>query len=139
MKLKTIKWQTTTADRCLLGRRLIDLHLLRSPGEGAAVKYQGKGSDLIEKVRYDPNTGRVHINAEKYFEGITPQMWAYRIGSYAVLEKYLKDRKGRRLDDPLRCIRIAAAIAETIRIQQELDDLYPAVEGSPPAFERGAV
>ena len=120
-----------------LGRRLIDLHLLRSPGEGAAVKYQGKGSDLIEKVRYDPNSGRVQINAEKYFEGITPQMWAYRIGGYAVLEKYLKDRKGRRLDDPLRYIRIAAAIAETIRIQQELDGLYPAVEGSPLAFEHG--
>jgi hypothetical protein len=83
---------------------------------------------VVEKVRYDPATGRVHINADKYFEGITQEMWEYRIGGYQVLEKYLKDRKGRRLDDPVRYIHIASAMAETIRLQQQIDALYPQVE-----------
>ena len=111
-----------------LGQRLIDLHLLRNPANTAGVKYQGQGSDTIEKVRYDPATGRVHINAGKYFEGITPEMWEYQIGGYQVLEKYLKDRKGRRLDDPVRYIHIASALAETLRLQQQIDALYPQVE-----------
>jgi predicted helicase len=115
-----------------LGQQLIDLHLLRSTpllvGGKGGVKYQGQGSDVVEKVRYDAATGRVHINADKYFEGITPEMWQYQIGGYQVLEKYLKDRKGRCLDDPVRYIHIASAIAETIRLQQQIDALYPQVE-----------
>ena len=51
-----------------------------------------------------------------------------QIGGYQVLEKYLKDRKGRPLDDPKRYIYIASAIAETIRLQQQTDALYPQVE-----------
>jgi very-short-patch-repair endonuclease len=116
-----------------LGQQLIDLHLLRSTsllaGGKGGVKYQGQGSDVVEKVRYDAATGRVHINAEKYFEGVTPEMWQYQIGGYQVLEKYLKDRKGRRLDDPVRYIHMASAIAETIHLQQQIDALYPQVEG----------
>jgi len=111
-----------------LGQQLIDLHLLRHPSNTAGVKYQGQGSDLVEKVRYEAATGRVFINADKYFEGITPEMWEYQIGGYQVLEKYLKDRKGRRLDDPVRYIHIASALAETLRLQQQIDALYPQVE-----------
>jgi len=111
-----------------LGQQLIALHLLRNPANTARVKYQGQGSDVVEKVRYDAANGWVRINADKYFEGITPEMWEYRIGGYQVLEKYLKDRKGRRLDDPVRYIHIASAIAETIRLQQQINDLYPRVE-----------
>jgi hypothetical protein len=111
-----------------LGWQLIDLHLLRNPANAAGVKYQGQGSDVVEEVRYDAATGRVYINADKYFEGVTPEMWEYRIGGYQVLKKYLKDRKGRRLDDPVRYIHIASAIAETICLQQQIDALYPQVE-----------
>jgi hypothetical protein len=123
-----------TADAALfsqmaaLGWQLICLHLLRNPANTAGVKYQGQGSDVVEEVRYDAATGRVYINADKYFEGVTPEMWEYRIGGYQVLKKYLEDRKGRRLDDPVRYIHIASAIAETICLQQQIDALYPQVE-----------
>ncbi len=111
-----------------LGQELIDLHLLRTVPAQAGVKYQGQGSDKVEFVRYDPQSGRVAINRDKYFEGITPEMWNYQIGGYQVLEKYLKDRKGRTLDDPLRYIRIASGIEKTIRLQQQIDPLYVQVE-----------
>jgi len=111
-----------------LGHQLIGLHLLRNPSNTAGVKYQGEGDDLIKKVGYDPETGRVDINDGKYFEGIAPEVWNYRIGGYQVLAKYLKDRKGRQMDDPLRYIYIASAIARTIDIEKQIDQLYPEVE-----------
>ena len=114
-----------------LGQRLIDLHLLRGPGpHPPLVKYQGRGDDTIRTVRYEAAGGRVSINADKYFEGITPEMWAYHIGGYQVLEKYLKDRKGRRMDDPVHYIHIATAIARTMDVQQAIDALYPQVESN---------
>ena len=112
-----------------LGKQLIDLHLLRGPGlDPPVVKYQGRGDDTINMVRYEAAAGRVYINADKYFEGVTPGMWAYPIGGYRVLEKYLKDRRGRRLDDPVRYIHIATAIARTMEVQEAIDALYPQVE-----------
>ena len=113
-----------------LGQRLIALHLLNSPELDPPVsKYQGAGSnDTVERVRYDEAQQRVYINADKYFEGITPKMWEYQIGGYQVLAKYLKDRKGRRLDDPVHYIRIATAIARTMELQEEIDKLYAQVE-----------
>ncbi|MFN3742971.1 MAG: type ISP restriction/modification enzyme [Anaerolineales bacterium] len=121
-----------------LGQELIGLHLLRHPsfppqaggmGGPPSVKYQGSGThDQIEFVRYDPATGRVAINKDKYFEGITPEMWEYRIGGYQVLEKYLKDRKGRRMDDPMRYIQIATAITRTMEIQDRIEQVYSQVE-----------
>ncbi len=57
-------------------------------------------------------------------------MWAYQIGGYQALEKCLKDRKGRRMDDPVRYIHIAAAIARAIELQQQIDRLYSEVEAA---------
>ncbi|GIV88524.1 MAG: hypothetical protein KatS3mg055_1042 [Chloroflexus sp.] len=111
-----------------LGQELIDLHLLRKTVQVAGVRYQGQGSDTIERVRYEAATGQVWINQDKYFENITPETWSYRIGGYQVLEKYLKDRKGRALTDPIRYLHIAEAIAQTIAHQVQLNALYEAVE-----------
>jgi hypothetical protein len=44
------------------------------------------------------------------------------------MQKYLKDRKGRKMDDPRHYIRMATALAKTIEIQAEIDELYPDVE-----------
>jgi len=113
-----------------LGQRLIDLHLLRSNElDKPSVRYQGPGeNNRIQRPRYLPEENRVYINGEKYFEGISPEIWDYQIGGYKVLQKYLKDRKGRMMDDPRRYIHIATAIQKTIGIQAEIDDLYLNVE-----------
>ncbi|GBC80077.1 hypothetical protein HRbin09_01306 [bacterium HR09] len=111
-----------------LGQELVDLHLLRQVPAVPGVKYQGQGNDWIDFVRYDPRAERVAINKDNYFEGITPEMWAYHIGGYQVLEKYLKDRKGRIMDDPVHYIRMASSIARTLELQAQIDLLYPQVE-----------
>lgn len=115
-----------------LGQKLAELHLLKSPQlDRPIAKYQGKGeNDRIEKLQYKEAEQRVYINKDKYFEGIPAEVWGYQIGGYQVLHKYLKDRKGRRMDDPRHYCRIATAIAKTIELQKEIDKIYDEVEKS---------
>jgi len=112
------------------GKDMADLHLLRSPAlNPPAARYQGKGdNDRIEKTEYREKEKRLYINKDKYFEGVAPEVWNYHIGGYQVLYKYLKDRKGREMDDAPRYCRIATALSRTIEIQKKIDKLYPCVE-----------
>jgi predicted helicase len=73
-------------------------------------------------------TGRVYINKTQYFGGIAPEVWAFMVGGYQVLEKWLKDRRGRELsyEDIQHYQKVAAALAKTIGIMEALDDLIPA-------------
>jgi hypothetical protein len=80
------------------------------------------------KPRYVADEKRIYINTSHYFEDIEPEVWGYQIGGYHVMDKYLKDRKGRRMDDPRHTIHIATALAKTIEIQREIDAIYPEVE-----------
>ena len=69
--------------------------------------------------------GRVYINAKQFFEGITPKVWEFRIGGYQVCEKWLKDRKGRRLaaDEIEHYQRTVSALAETRTLMVQIDSL----------------
>ena len=113
-----------------IGHRLADLHQLKSCElDLTMVKYQGQGDDhTIIKPQYDEDNKRVYINNTHYFEGVEPEVWSYHIGGYQVMHKYLKDRKGRRMDDPRHYIHIATALQKTIEIQAEIDEIYPEVE-----------
>ena len=121
-----------------LGKILVELHLLKSPLlDPPIAKYQGTGSnDRIEKVSYDNKNKRIYINNEKYFEGIEPEVWNYHIGGYQVLRKYLKDRKGRIMDEAPRYCKIATALAKTIEIQKQIDNIYPEVEEELVQFDK---
>jgi len=113
-----------------LGKELADLHLLKSTALDTPIaRYQGSGdNDRVEKITYKENEQRIYINKDKYFEGVTPEVWNYHIGGYQVLQKYLKDRKGRIIDDVPRYCRIVTALSKTIEIQKKIDDIYPEVE-----------
>ncbi|MFZ6032174.1 MAG: type ISP restriction/modification enzyme [Melioribacter sp.] len=113
-----------------LGNELADLHLLKSKTlDKPIAKYQGSGSnDKIEKVIYKEEEQRIYINDEKYFEGVDPEVWNYQIGGYQVLSKYLKDRKGRIMDDAPRYCRIVTALSRTIKLQKEIDEIYTDIE-----------
>ncbi len=115
----------------VLGKQLVELHLLKSPLLfQPEAKYPVMGTDKVEKREYQEKTGRVFINSEQYFEGIPKEVWEYRIGSYQVLDKWLKDRKGRALsiDDIEHYLKVISAIKRTIDLQQQIDQLYPNIE-----------
>jgi predicted helicase len=111
------------------GEMLIDLHLLKSNElDQPITKFHGKGDNKVEKVTYGEE--RVRINKDQYFDGITEEVWKYQIGGYQVCNKWLKDRKGRilSLDDIRHYCKVVTAIEETIKIQKEIDRLYPEIE-----------
>ncbi len=122
-----------------LGKKLVDLHLLKSPVlDNPVIKFKGQGDNRVEKVDYlslrinDLVGGDVWINESQHFDGVNGFLWNYYIGGYQVLYKWLKDRKRRVLstEDIKNYLQVATAIHYTILIQKEIDKLYPEVEKS---------
>jgi predicted helicase len=114
-----------------LGKELVDLHLLKHPDlDRTEVGFPKGGSNKVEKVAYAGEEQRVFINKEQYFEGIPREVWEYRIGAYQVMEKYLKDRKGRKLslDEINHYMKVAKAIQQTIELQGKIDCIYERAE-----------
>jgi predicted helicase len=113
-----------------LGLELVSVHLLEDGRLLASqVRLEGDpGAPLTEDRRrlgtFDPSGGRVILNGEGLcFEGIDPEIWRYRIGSYRVLEHWLKARAGRVLSyaDTRDFRRIAAAIGLSLELQARID------------------
>lgn len=92
--------------------------------------------DYVKFIRFAQwkiEQGRVWINKTQYFEGIPPFVWNFHIGGYKVCEKWLKDRKGRKLNyDALdHYQKIVSALAETIRLMDEIDAAITECGGYP--------
>jgi predicted helicase len=113
-----------------LGKELKELHLLEHKYlEYPSVKYPiTKGNDKIEKLYYNKKEKAIYINEVQYFNNISEEMWNYQIGGYQVLEKYLKDRKGKQIEESGHYCRIASAIEKTIEIQKDIDKIFKKAE-----------
>ncbi len=110
------------------GAELTGLHFMTSPALAAFVtRFPEGGTNEVEKVRYAASDGRVYINNEQYFEGVREEVWEFRVGGYQVLDKWLKDRKGRTLsyDDIRHYQKIVVALSETRRLMAEIDGIIP--------------
>lgn len=124
------------------GEKLVGLHLLQSPQlDPPACRFEGKGdgcigSDRKSGLRYEAGARRVWINATQHFAPVPEAIWTYRVGGYQVCEKWLKDRRDRRIDlDEIRTYcRIVTALARTMELQAEIDGLYPDAEIDPVSF-----
>lgn len=124
------------AELANLGARLAGLHLLESSElDPPACRFEGKGDAKVAKTkaqgfRYDPDEQRLYISRTQYFGPLPREIYEYRIGGYQVCDKWLKDRKERRLglDDIRTYCRIVSAIDRTLTIQQQIDALYPQAE-----------
>lgn len=118
-----------------VGRQLVALHLLREVPE-PGTRYPVKGSDTVETgfPKYAPPgtpgpdgdaaaDGRVFLNAEQFVGGLEPEVWAHEVGGYQVLDKWLKDRRGRTLSyaELTRYTRIVSALRETQRVMARAD------------------
>jgi predicted helicase len=114
-----------------LGKELVGLHLMEHTAlKKTNVGFSQTGSNKVDKIQYNENTQRVYFNKEQSFDGIPKEIWGYRIGAYQVMEKYLKDRKGRKLslDEIDHYMKIAKAIGLTMEIQEKIDQVYNKME-----------
>lgn len=119
-----------------LGDELVALHLMEKQGT-KITSYPATGDSTVETVRYtepqDGTKGRVWINTTQYFEGIPKEVWEFHVGGYQVCAKWLKDRKGRKLtyDDLTHYQQIVSALAETIKLMEQIDATITASGGWP--------
>ena len=63
------------------------------------------------------------INKTQYFEGLPEEVYNFYIGGYQVCQKWLKDRKGRKVteEEIEHYQQVVVALNETIRIMNEID------------------
>ncbi|MCX6746490.1 MAG: N-6 DNA methylase [Candidatus Parcubacteria bacterium] len=105
-----------------LGEELRHLHLLESSKVNKFITtFSVAGDDLVEKVKFED--GKVFINKTQYFGGVPEAVWNFYIGGYQPAQKWLKDRKARKLtsDDMEHYQKMIVAMGETIRIMKEID------------------
>lgn len=120
-----------------LGAELIDLHLPRTPLK-PTIRFLGVGSGRLSRSKrvlrgYREKERRLYVNEEgQCFEGLSPQVWRYRVGGYPVLDRWLQDRAGRPLTwtECQAFLRTAAAIGRTIDVQERIDELVPELESA---------
>lgn len=123
-----------------LGGELTGLHLLESPKLAQPItEFIGGRNPEVEKISWARDTVWVDKAQAAGFQGVREDVWNFHIGGYQVCEKWLKDRKGRKLtkDDIEHYQKIVFALSETIRLMAEIDKVIDEHGGWPGAFQAG--
>jgi predicted helicase len=104
-----------------LGGEIRQIHLLESPTvEKYITQYPIDGDNVVIKPNYQ--NGKVYINDTQYFDNVPEIAWEFYIGGYQPAQKWLKDRKERKLEfeDILHYQKIIVALTETDRLMNEI-------------------
>ena len=124
-----------------LGGELTAVHLLESPKLAHPItEFIGSRNPEVEKISWLRNTVWLDKAQSAGFQGVHDSVWNFHIGGYQVCEKWLKDRKGRTLnnDDIAHYQKIVVALSETIRLIAEIDRVIDEHGGWPGAFQAAA-
>ena len=127
-----------------LGEEIRQIHLLESLVVNQYItQYPVDGTNIVDKIRFetydysneipDENgvihypdyLGSVYINETQFFADVPTSVWNFYIGGYQPAQKWLKDRKGRKLEfeDLLHYQKIIVALSETDRLMKEIDKI----------------
>ena len=121
-----------------LGGELVALHLMKSSRlDKYITKFIGGNNPEVEKVSWSDDSIWIDKAQTIGFKGAPEAVWNFYIGNYQVCEKWLKDRKGRKLskDDIEHYQKIIVALSETIRLMSEIDKVIDSHGGWPKAFQ----
>ncbi len=114
-----------------LGGELRKIHLLEGPVvEKYITQYLIDGDNVVIKPHFDSAQrsdakGKVYINDTQYFDNVPEIAWNFYIGGYQPAQKWLKDRKDRKLEfeDILHYQKIIVVLSETDRLMKEIDKI----------------
>ncbi len=117
-----------------LGGEIRQIHLLESPTvEKYITQYPIDGDNVVIKPRFENSppleglgeVGKVYINDTQYFDNVPEVAWNFYIGGYQPAQKWLKDRKDRKLEfeDILHYQKIIVALSETDRLMKEIENI----------------
>ncbi len=112
-----------------LGSQIRQIHLLESATvEEYITEFNIDGDCVVSKPSFvissavEKKVGKVYINETQYFENVPELAWNFYIGGYQPAQKWLKDRKDRKLefDDIAHYQKIIVALFETDRLMKEI-------------------
>ncbi|MBR2116719.1 MAG: N-6 DNA methylase [Alistipes sp.] len=109
-----------------IGGELRKVHLMEVPLP-IVTEFNVKGSNIVESVKItDGDTTdvcKVWINTEQYFDNVPRVAWEFFIGGYQPAQKWLKDRKGLKLNnrDSKHYQSIISALCKTNELMKEID------------------
>ncbi len=126
-KIPFTKDKNTFKNLSKLGLKLINLHLLKNDeldfNVGEALFKDIKNKNFkIQKIKYNKDTKELFINESLYFNKVSPEIYEFKIGSYAVLDKYLKSHKEEDIDHKHFTL-IIQTLNETLKIQDEISKI----------------
>jgi len=113
-----------------LGKQLADLHLMhQSDTWKSSMTCIGSGDLNLEYFYFmeeKDGKGRVQINDYEAFGNISEAAYNFYIGGYQPLQKWLKDRKGEKLNfEQLKHYsKMVYAVTETIGLMEQIDNIY---------------
>ncbi len=108
-----------------LGGEIRRIHLMEADVLDTPITtYPVDGENEVTKPAY--KNGKVYINKEQYFDGVSELACNFYICGYQPLQKWLKDRKGRKLSDEdiVHYQKIVVALTETDRLMKEIDEVF---------------
>ena len=114
-----------------LGSQIRQIHLLESDVvDNFITSYPVEGENEVEQrpnFTLDKKTqlGKVYINETQYFDNVPATAWEFYIGGYQPAQKWLKDRRDRKLtfEDINHYQKIIVALSETDRLMKEIDKI----------------
>ena len=121
-----------------IGIELTKIHLMEaSVVKQSTVSFSGRSQKEVSKITWRNNAVWIDKEQTVGFMGINEEVWNFHIGGYQVCEKWLKDRKGRKLSkgDIEHYQKIVVALSETIRLMAEIDKVIDEHGGWPGAFQ----
>lgn len=126
-KIPFTKDKNTFKNLSKLGLKLINLHLLKNNeldfNVGEALFKDIKNKNFkIQKIKYNKDTKELFINESLYFNKVSPEIYEFKIGGYAVLDKYLKSHKEEDIDHKYFTL-IIQTLDETLKIQDEISKI----------------
>ena len=111
---------TEFMNRCQFGSNLVNLHLMKTKLQ-TETKFDIQGSNIVKFVKYKDQ--KLHINSDQFFDGIPEEVWNFYIGSYQVLDKWLKSRRNRELtsSEIEEFLQIVEIIKKTVEFMAKID------------------
>ncbi|TAH30947.1 MAG: DNA methyltransferase [Cytophagales bacterium] len=107
-----------------LGSQIREIHLLESSKvEDYITEFNIDGDCVVEKSIF--KDGKVFINETQYFENVPETAWEFYIGGYQPAQKWLKDRKSKKLefDEIAHYQKIIVALSKTDKLMQKINEI----------------
>jgi len=105
------------------GKQLVNAHTFNGIPNHSVGLPMGLGNTFVTNINYKDN--RLFYNDTNYFENVSEDVFNFKIGGYQIVEKYLKERKNRKLENNeiTRVEEIINIIDFTIKQMKEIDTL----------------